>query len=112
MQQWFQSFKDDFILNFIEGDRYKFLLTGLKNTLIITFFAVIIGILLGIFVAIIRASYDKREKRAATGFLGRLGTFFAWLPNGICKLYLTVIRGTPVVVQLLIIYYEIGRAHV
>lgn len=107
MQQWFQSFKDDFILNFIEGDRYKFLLTGLKNTLIITFFAVIIGILLGIFVAIIRASYDKREKRAATGFLGRLGTFFAWLPNGICKLYLTVIRGTPVVVQLLIIYYVI-----
>lgn len=107
MQEWFDGIKADFILNFIQGDRYKFLLTGLKNTLIITLFAVMIGVAIGFLVAIIRVSYDKREKQKATGFVGKLAAFFAWLPNALCKLYLTVIRGTPVMVQLLIIYYVI-----
>ncbi len=74
-------------------DRWKYLTNGLKTTLIITFFAVILGMALGFFVAVIRATHDKT---------GRLKVL-----NFISKMYLTVIRGTPVMVQLLIIYYVI-----
>lgn len=107
IQEWFESIKQDFILNFIDGDRYQFLLDGLKNTLEITVIAVLIGIFMGFLVAIVRSSYDKREKRKATTFSGKLGNALMWLANAVCKLYLTVIRGTPVVVQLMIIYYVI-----
>ncbi len=66
---------------------------GLKITLIVTIFAVLIGVLLGFLIAIVRTTHDK------TGKLKIL--------NAICKVYLTVIRGTPVVVQLMIIYFII-----
>lgn len=89
----FQNLKDDFYLNFIKDSRWVYIVDGLKTTLMITFFAVLIGIVLGFLVAIVRATYDRT---------GRLR-----LLNVICKLYLTVIRGTPVVVQLLIIYFVI-----
>ena len=88
-----QSFQERFYLNFIADDRWKYLVNGLKVTLTITFFAWIIGVVLGFLVAIVRSTYDK------TGKLKIL--------NLICKVYLTVIRGTPVVVQLLIIYFII-----
>ena len=88
-----QSFQERFYLNFIADDRWKYLVNGLKVTLTITFFALIIGVVLGVLVAIVRSTYDK------TGKLKIL--------NLICKVYLTVIRGTPVVVQLLIIYFII-----
>ena len=78
---------------FIEEDRFLYLLNGLKTTLIITLFAVILGVALGCLVAIIRSTYDK------TGKLKLL--------NVICNIYLTVIRGTPAMVQLLIMYYVI-----
>lgn len=87
------QFKDDLYANFIEDDRWKYLVNGLGNTLIITLFAVIFGMLLGFLLAVIRATHDK------TGKL-KILNFFA-------KIYLTVIRGTPVVVQLLIIYFVI-----
>ena len=88
-----QSFQERFYLNFIADDRWKYLVNGLKVTLTITFFALIIGVVLGFLVAIVRSTYDQ------TGKLKIL--------NLICKVYLTVIRGTPVVVQLLIIYFII-----
>ena len=88
-----QSFQERFYLNFIADDRWKYLVNGLKVTLTITFFALIIGVVLGFLVAIVRSTYDK------TGKLKIL--------NLICKVYLTVIRGTPVVVQLMIIYFII-----
>ncbi len=100
---WFADLKAEFVLNFIEEDRWRFLVTGLGNTLRITFFAVLLGIALGVVVAIVRASYDKtiQEMRPGPGrFLLKLGNF-------VCKIYLTVIRGTPVVVQLMIMYYII-----
>ncbi len=90
---FFVEFGNDFYDNFIEADRYMFLVRGLGNTLLITFFSLVIGILLGFLVAIIRSTHDK------TGNMKFL--------NVICKIYLTVIRGTPVVVQLLIIYFVI-----
>lgn len=88
-----QNFQDRFYLNFIRDDRWKYLTNGLRTTLTVTFFAVMIGIFLGFLVAVVRSTNEK------TGKLKLL--------NLICKLYLTVIRGTPVVVQLLIIYFVI-----
>ena len=87
------SFLDKLHETFIVDDRWKYLVNGLKTTLIITLFAVMIGMLLGFLVAIIRATHDRTGKFK--------------IMNIICKLYLTVIRGTPVMVQLLIIYYVI-----
>lgn len=78
---------------FLKDDRWKYLTDGLSTTLIVTFFAVILGMVLGFLIAIVRATHDKNGK------LGALN-FFA-------KVYLTVIRGTPVVVQLLILYFII-----
>ena len=89
----FQEWQDKFVNNFITDDRWKYIADGLVTTLQVTFFAVVIGIVLGFLVAVVRSTYDK------TGKLGIL--------NALCKLYLTVIRGTPVVVQLLIIYFVI-----
>ena len=100
---WFSDLKADFILNFVEENRWKFLTTGLKNTLIITFFSLILGVILGVIVAIVRSSYDKTYTDMRKG----LKKFLFSLVNAICKLYLTVIRGTPVVVQLMIMYYII-----
>lgn len=87
------SFADKLKQSFIDNDNYQYLLKGLGNTLLITLFAVIIGILFGFLIAIVRTSHDRN------GSLPLL--------NGICRLYLTIIRGTPVMVQLLIIYYVI-----
>lgn len=88
-----QELKKEFILNFIEDNRWKYIVDGLKITLIVTIFALLIGVLLGFLIAIVRTTHDK------TGKLKIL--------NAICKVYLTVIRGTPVVVQLMIIYFII-----
>lgn len=87
------EFIEKFKFNFIEGSRYEFILTGLKNTLLITMFAVIIGIVLGFMIAIVRSTYDRTGKMK---FL-----------NVVCKAYITVIRGTPAMIQLLIMYYVI-----
>ncbi len=78
---------------------------GLGSTLLITACAALIGIVIGVIVAAIRTSYDKNlETMKLRGGIGyHILKFF----NGICKLYLTVFRGTPVVVQLLIIYFII-----
>lgn len=88
-----QSLQERFYDNFIADNGWKYILEGLTVTLKVTFLAVIIGIVIGFFVAIVRSTCDR------TGKLKVL--------NVICKLYLTVIRGTPVVVQLLIIYFVI-----
>lgn len=87
------DFKARFIMNFIKDDRWHYIADGLKVTLIVTFCAVLIGVVLGFLLAIVRSTYDE------TGKLKLL--------NLICQIYITVIRGTPVVVQLLIIYFVI-----
>ena len=94
-----KNFTDAFYLNFISDDRWHYIADGLKTTLIITFFACMMGIVLGFIVGMIRSTHDK------TGNLKLL--------NILCKIYLTVIRGTPVVVQLLIIYFVVfGSARI
>lgn len=87
------SLWDKIYLNFIKEDRYMYLVNGLKNTLLITLFAVIIGVFLGFLVAVIRSTYAK------TGKLKIL--------DKLCGLYLTVVRGTPMMVQLLIMFYVV-----
>lgn len=105
MKEWFADLARQFELNFITGDRWTWLLDGFKMTLVITFFATLLGIAIGVVIATIRSSYDKNKesmkKRGGFGYI--LLSFF----NSICGLYLTVIRGTPVVVQLLIMYFII-----
>lgn len=103
MANMIESFKDSFYTCFIYKDRWKYLVTGLGNTLKITLFALLIGVVIGVVVAIVRSSYDKTQGERRRGFAS--GLFSA--ANWICKVYLTVIRGTPVVVQLMIIYYVI-----
>ncbi len=85
--------KPTFISTFIDDNRWRYLLNGLGVTLQVTFFALLLGIVLGFIVAIIRSTNQK------TGKLKVLNVF--------CKIYITVIRGTPVAIQLLIIYYVI-----
>lgn len=79
--------------NFITDNRWRYLTNGLKVTLEVTFFAVLIGILLGLLVAVVRSTYAKTGKMKIANFL--------------CGIYITVIRGTPAVVQLLIIYFVV-----
>ena len=83
----------DFYQNFIEDNRWKYITDGLQNTLKITFFAVLIGIVLGFLVAIIRSTYENTHRLK--------------ILNAVCSVYLTVIRGTPVVVQLMIVYFVV-----
>ena len=90
---WWQNFRDEFVLNFIKDDRWKQLERGLYVTLLITAFAVLMGLFLGFIVAMIRSTYQN------TGKLKFL--------NALSVVYLTVIRGTLVLVQLMIIYYVI-----
>ena len=89
----FEKFAKSFYLNFIKEERWRYIADGLLVTLEVTFFACLIGICLGFLVAIIRSTYDKTRKLK--------------IANAICRVYLTVIRGTPVVVQLLIIYFVV-----
>lgn len=103
--QWLNEQRELFILNFIDESRWKLLLTGLGNTLLITLFATLIGIFLGIIVAAVRTTYDKNGE--AMAFHKSIGYYVLKIANALCKLYLTVMRGTPVVVQLLIAYFII-----
>lgn len=89
----------DFYQSFVEGDRWLLYLKGLGVTLEVTAVALLIGVLLGIVVAVVRTTHDQQRLGRRNPILGIL--------NGICKFYTTVIRGTPVMVQLLIMYFVI-----
>lgn len=95
--EWFSQFVNTYSEkiydNFIAQNRWKLLTNGLLTTLEVTFFAVVIGIVLGMVIAIIRSTHDRTGK-------------FKFV-DAFCRLYLTVIRGTPVLVQLMIIYFVI-----
>lgn len=91
------SLKKDFYVNFIKYDRWKTIFKGLWVTIKLTICALLIGIVLGFVVAFVRCT---RLKNSNCGFVLR---FF----DSICQIYLTVIRGTPAVVQIMIIYFVI-----
>ena len=97
MQEFFAKLAADFHQTFIEADRWLALLKGLGMTLKITALALILGVVLGVLVAVVRSSHD--QMRHPGGLMRLL--------NKLCHLYLTVIRGTPVMVQLLIMYFVV-----
>lgn len=101
------DFQTKFYLNFIKDDRWKYITSGLGNTLKITVFALIFAVIIGVLIAIIRYSYDKNHTNKAGNFIQSLLQFLLAVANGICHVYLTIIRGVPVVVQLMIIYFII-----
>ena len=88
-----QNFVEKFKTDFLKDGRYNYLLKGLLNTLIIAACAALMGIVIGFLIAVVRSSHDKTGNMKILNFL--------------CNIYLTVIRGTPTMVQLLIIYYII-----
>lgn len=103
--QKFAEFADEFQFVFVEGGRWKWMFEGLGATLEITAVSLIIGIVIGIVIASIRSSFDKNKESMKQR--GGIGYYILALLNSISKIYLSVIRGTPVVVQLLILYFII-----
>ena len=102
---WLQTMKDQFQLNFVSGAKWKWLVEGLGNTLIITFFSLLLGIVIGVVIATIRSTFDKNQEVLAMHKGAKYYVLRAL--DLISRFYLTVIRGTPVVVQLLIMYFII-----
>lgn len=93
-------FISDLKLNFVDDNRWDYLLDGLLMTLLITFTSGFMGIILGAIVASIRSTWQKNNENMHPG----VGKTLLKIGDKICGVYLTVIRGTPVMVQLLIMY--------
>ena len=90
------DFSAKFYANFIKDDRWLGLVTGLKVTIIVTLEALLLGVLIGFLIAIIRSYHDKTGKFKILDIL--------------CRVYLTVIRGTPTMIQILIMYLVVFGA--
>lgn len=99
------SIKNDLYNNFIKDDRWRYFTKGLGATLEITLLAALIGVVIGTVVAGVRSTYDKN--REALAYHKGIGYYILGFFNEICKVYIAVIRGTPVVVQLMIMYFVI-----
>ncbi len=100
MKELWQEFQ------FVFGDgRFELMVNGFLNTLKITAGALVLGIVIGILVAAVRSSFDKNKE--SMKMHGGIGYYVLAVINAICKVYLTVIRGTPVVVQLMIMYFVV-----
>lgn len=90
---FFKTLWESFYYSVIYDNRYEYILEGLLNTLLISFLAVVIGVVIGIVIALIRSYHDKSGKLKVA--------------DSICRTYVNLIRGTPVILQLMIIYYVI-----
>ena len=99
MNEFFSNLKDDFIQSFVEGDRWLLYLKGVGVTLEVAAVALILGIILGVLVAVVRTTHDQQRPGRKNPVIGVL--------NSICQIYTTVIRGTPIMVQLLFMYFVI-----
>ncbi len=91
LQQKWNAVKADFHKNFIEDQHWKYIVEGVGNTLALTGLSLLLGIVLGLFTAIVRVVFEKTDK--------------LYYLDKICKAYVAIIRGTPLMVQLLIIYF-------
>jgi His/Glu/Gln/Arg/opine family amino acid ABC transporter permease subunit len=97
-----ENLKGKIILDFVEKQRYMYIVKGLRTTIIVTLLALVLGLLIGILVAVIRTAHDQMKDD-----LHGVGKWVLDLFNAICRLYLTVIRGTPTMVQLLLMYFVV-----
>ena len=102
-REWIAKVAKDFVTCFITKDRWKYIVKGLGNTLQIALAAVLLGILIGTIVAIIRSTHDKTHETMRPG----LGRTLLNIANWLCKVYLTVIRGTPAMIQILIMFFVV-----
>ena len=91
---FWQDFFVSFYKAFIEGDRWQLYLRGVGSTLRVTVLALLMGVALGVLVAVIRTAHDQQRPGRRNPILG--------LFNFVCQVYTTVIRGTPMIVQMLI----------
>lgn len=95
MENFFKGITDDFYRSVIYDNRYKYILEGLGNTILISLLAVLLGVILGVLIALVCNRYKENHK-------GKIANF-------ICQLYVNIIRGTPVLLQLMILYYVVFR---
>lgn len=102
MQDFFNGLYESFVKTFITDDRWIQLLNGLLVTVEITLAAAVIGIVIGFLIAIVRSTYDMNLSGRKCR---NLGDYILKAVNFICNIYITVIRGTPVVIQLMIMYF-------
>ena len=93
--KWFVSVYENFYNSVIFENRYEMILDGLENTIILSFGALLIGITIGFLISIIRYTNNHTGKFKVLNFIG--------------KTYVTIIRGTPSVLQLMIMYYVIFK---
>ena len=87
---------------FIEADRWKQYLEGVSTTLYVTALALALGVILGVVVAIIRTAHDQQRPGKKNFLLG--------IVNAIAKVYITIIRGTPMMVQLMIMGFVVFKS--
>ncbi len=100
--EWLNDLGYDFYKSFVFDNRYQMYIKGLGNTLLLTLLALLIGVALGVVISLIRVSWDKNHRE-----MQGPGRYFLGFFNALAKVYLTVIRGTPAVVQLMIMYFVI-----
>lgn len=89
--QYFAGLQKAFYYNFIKNNRHVYIVDGLKNTMVITLCATLLGIIIGLIIALIRTTHDNTGKLK--------------IPNFVCQIYITVIRGTPIIIQLMLLYF-------
>ena len=102
MLEIWNNLVDKFILCFVEDNRWLYMVRGLGVTLEVTALSLVLGLILGIVIAAVRSFHDQQRDQL-TGVGGTLVKIANWF----CKLYLTVIRGTPMMIQLMIMYFVI-----
>lgn len=95
-----EALKLGFYQTFVLDNNYQYFLKGIGITLIVTFFSLILGLILGVMIAVIRSAHDQQQS-------GKKKNIFLGILNILAKIYLTVIRGTPTMVQLLIMWFVI-----
>ncbi len=104
---WMETFMAEFDKTFIRDDRYKVFVTGFKNTLLITAISLIVGLIGGILIAIIRYGYSQMKKRKPVTVPQKLLYLAVNIIDKILALYVAVMRGVPLVVQLLIMAFVV-----
>lgn len=98
-----QSFYAKFYQAWFQNGRWMTYFEGLGTTLKVTIIALAIGVVLGVLVAVIRTAHDQQRPGKKNVFLG--------LINAVCKVYVTIIRGTPMMVQLMIMGFVIFKSN-
>ena len=105
MGEFFSWFADQFTQTFITDDRWRYFANGALVTLEVTILALILGVIIGVLIAVIRSAHDSQRAKSRG-----IGHVILGVLNFISKIYLTVIRGTPTTVQLLIMWFIIFKS--